>query len=102
MTTRSLPQPYLTSGRGQPYSDCMKTKTLTASQTRNLEIIRAAGGTIVSRSFSWFAPNSTTALRGLHHKTLNNLISAGLLRAYNTAGEQQKSSNIIPARIEIA
>lgn len=72
---------------------------LTASQVRNLEIIRKAGGTIVSRGFEYFSPDSSRPIRGLHSKTMDSLQRAGLLQAFDHEGRQQHAHNVVPARI---
>jgi hypothetical protein len=74
---------------------------LTASQARNLEIIRGVGGVIVSRRFEWFVPGSHVAIRGLNAVTLRGLNAAGLLAAFGADGAAMKMRNVIPARIEL-
>lgn len=73
---------------------------ITDAQARQLEIIRAAGGTIVRRHFEWFVPGSSKPIRGLNGNALDNLVKAGLLRSFHSDGTP--SSRYGSHRLEIA
>lgn len=100
--TPGVPHRYPNIDRTWPYIHCMTTTTnkLTASQTRNLEIIRAAGGVVLAKGWDWVAPGSVKAIRGLNGKTLRGLARAGLIRAFDSTGAPATFCR--PARIEVA
>lgn len=60
----------------------MSNTKLTAAQQKNLETIRAAGGTIYCCRFTYYAAHPETGakpLRGLHSPTVHKLVKLGLL-----------------------
>lgn len=80
----------------------MNTTKLTDAQTRNLEIIRAAGGVIVSKMWDWTAPDSSAPIRGLNGKALAGLARAGRIRAYDLTGLVMSPNSVLrPARYEV-